>query len=67
MHGDICKHLGIDSSTDHPDRYSNLFLNALSMLHSSLLHLATVDLRHSGHVIPILAYILGKIIAMTRT
>ena len=28
MHGDLCKHLGIDSSTDHPDRYSNLFLNA---------------------------------------
>ena len=25
MHGDLCKHLGIDSSTDHPDRYSNLF------------------------------------------
>ena len=28
MHGDLCKHLGIDSSPDHPDRYSNLFLNA---------------------------------------
>ena len=28
MHGDLCKYLGIDSSTDHPDRYSNLFLNA---------------------------------------
>ena len=28
MHGDLCKHLGIYSSTDHPDRYSNLFLNA---------------------------------------
>ena len=27
-HGDLCKHLGIDSSTDHPDRFSNLFLNA---------------------------------------
>ena len=26
VHGDLCKHLGIDSSTDHPDRYSNLFL-----------------------------------------
>ena len=25
---DLCKHLGIDSSTDQPDRYSNLFLNA---------------------------------------
>ena len=28
MHGDLCKHLGKDSSTDHPDRYSNIFLNA---------------------------------------
>ena len=28
VHGDLCKHLGIDSSTDHADRYSNLFLNA---------------------------------------
>ena len=28
VHGDVCKHLGIDLSTDHPDRYSNLFLNA---------------------------------------
>ena len=28
VHGDLCKHLGRDSSTDHPDRYSNLFLNA---------------------------------------
>ena len=27
-HGDLCKHLGIDSSTDHPDLYSILFLNA---------------------------------------
>ena len=28
VHGDLCKHLGIDSSTHHPDWYSNLFLNA---------------------------------------
>ena len=28
VHGDLCKHLGIDSSTDHSDRYSNLFKNA---------------------------------------
>ena len=28
VHGDLCKHLGIDSSTDLPDRYSKLFLNA---------------------------------------
>ena len=24
VHGDLCKHLGIDSSTDHPDRYSSI-------------------------------------------
>ena len=28
VYGDLCRHLGIDSSTDHPDLYSNLFLNA---------------------------------------
>ena len=33
MHGDLCKHLGIDSSTDLDDRYSNLFLNAYINLH----------------------------------
>ena len=27
-HGNLCKHLGIDSSTDLDDQYSNLFLNA---------------------------------------
>ena len=27
-HGNLYKHLGIDSSTDLDDRYSNLFLNA---------------------------------------
>ena len=33
-HGDLCKHLGIDSSTDHPDRSSNLFLNAYINRHA---------------------------------
>ena len=33
MHGDLCKHLGMDSSTDHPDRYSNPFLNAYTNRH----------------------------------
>ena len=28
VHGDLCKHLGIDSSTDLDGRYSKLFLNA---------------------------------------
>ena len=33
-HGDLCKHLGIDSSTDLNDRYSNLFLNAYINSHA---------------------------------
>ena len=33
VHGDLCKHLGIDSSTDLDDRYSNLFLNAYIKRH----------------------------------
>ena len=33
-HGDLCMHLGIDSSTDLDDRYSNLFLNAYIFRHS---------------------------------
>ena len=32
-HGDLCKHLEIDSSTDL-DRYSNLFLNAYINRHA---------------------------------
>ena len=33
-HGDLCKHLGIDTSTDLDDRYSNLFLNAYINRHA---------------------------------
>ena len=33
-HGDSCKHLGIDLSTDLDDRYSNLFLNAYINRHA---------------------------------
>ena len=33
-HGGLCKHLGIDSSTDLDDRYSNLFLNAYINRHA---------------------------------
>ena len=32
--GDLCKHLGVDSSTDLDDRYSNLFLNAYINRHA---------------------------------
>ena len=33
-HSDLCKHLGIDSSTDLDNRYSNLFLNAYISRHA---------------------------------
>ena len=34
MHVDLCKHLGIDSSTDLDDGYSNLFQNAYINRHA---------------------------------
>ena len=43
MHGDLCKHLGIDSSTDHPDRYSNLFLNAYINRHVHTEYLKMIE------------------------
>ena len=33
-HGDLCEHLGKDSSTDLNDRYSDLFLNAYINRHA---------------------------------
>ena len=33
-HGDLCKHLGIDSSTDLDGRFSNLLLNAYINRHA---------------------------------
>ena len=34
VHGDSCKHLRIDSSTDLDDWYSNIFLNAYINRHA---------------------------------
>ena len=42
VHGDLCKHLGIDSGTDHSDRYSNLFLNAYINRHAQTEYLKMV-------------------------
>ena len=45
-HGDLCKYLGIDSSTDlddHADRYSNLFLNAYINRHVHTEYLKTIE------------------------
>ena len=42
-HGDLCKHLGIDSSTDHPDRYSNLFQNAYINRHAHTEYLKMIE------------------------
>ena len=42
-HGDLCKHLGIDSSTDQDDRYSNLFLNAYINRHAHTEYLKMIE------------------------
>ena len=44
VYGDLCKHFGIDSSTDHPDRYSNLFLNAYINRHVHAKYLKMIEL-----------------------
>ena len=41
--GDLCKHLGIDSSTDLDDRYSNLFLNAYINRHAHTEYLKMIE------------------------
>ena len=41
-HGDLCKHLGIDSSTDLDYRYSNLFLNAYINRHAHTVYLKMI-------------------------
>ena len=41
--GDLCKHLGIDSSTDLDDRYSNLFLNANINRHARTEYLKMIE------------------------
>ena len=40
--GDLCKHLGIDLSTDLDDQYSNLFLNAYISRHAHTEYLKTI-------------------------
>ena len=40
--GDLCKHLGKDSSTDRDDRYSNLFLNAFINRHAHTKYLKMI-------------------------
>ena len=43
MHMALCKHLGIDSSTDLNDRYSNLFLNAYINRHAHTVYLKMIE------------------------
>ena len=42
-HGDLYKHLGIDSSTDLDNRYSNLFLNAFINRHAHSEYLNMIE------------------------
>ena len=39
----LCKHLGIDSSTDLDDQYSNLFLNAYINRHAHTEYLKIIE------------------------
>ena len=43
VHGDLSKHLGIDSSTNQDDRYSNLFLNAYINPHAHTEYLKMIE------------------------
>ena len=43
-HGDLRKHLGIDSSTDLDDRYSNVFLNAYINRHAHNEYLKMIEI-----------------------
>ena len=56
-HGDLCKHLGIDSSTDLDDRYSNLFLNAKINRHAHTEYFKMIEV----YSIDILAIIVSEI------
>ena len=52
-HGDLYKHLGIDSSTDLDDLYSNLFLNAYINRHAHTEYLNMIEVYSPlgiGHV-----------------
>ena len=51
MHGDLCKHLGIDSSTDHPDQYSKLFLNAYINRHVHAYYLKMMGIWHVFYIV----------------
>ena len=42
-HGNLCEHLGIDSSTDHSDRYSNLSLKAYINRHAHTEYLKMIS------------------------
>ena len=42
-HGDLCKHVGIHSSTDMDDQYSNLLLNAYINRHAHTEYLQIIE------------------------
>ena len=59
-HGDLCKHLGIDSSTDLDDRYSNLFLNAYINRHSHTEYLKMIEVYSPLGIRHVFLYILKE-------
>ena len=48
--------LGIDSNTDHPDRYSNLFLNAYINRHAHTEYLKMIEIYSSLGILHVFLY-----------
>ena len=63
MHGDLCKHLGTDSSTDHPDRFLNAYINRhvhaeylKFLILLSFRHMACFPIEYSHQYLPLPVY-----------
>ena len=61
-HGDLCKHLGIDLSTDHPDWYSNLFLNAYINCHAHTKYLKMIEVYSPFGIWHVFLYSTGPLV-----
>ena len=59
MHGDLYQHLGIDSSTDLADRYSNLFLNAYINRHEHAKYFKIIKFYSPLGISPVFLYIIN--------
>ena len=66
-HGDLCKHLGIDSSTDLDDRYSNLFLNAYINRHAHTEYLKMIEVHSPLGILHVFLYSINTNICHFRS